>query len=69
LYDTDFDGAIDKGEYLGMDVEMSIPGTDDGFLIKSATGEKRLLKKDLQAALASLSSLLSEVNELLSQGK
>ena len=69
LYDTDFDGTIDKGEYLGPDVELPIPATEGGFLIKSATGEKRLLKRNLQSALVSLSTLLSDVNALLAQGK
>lgn len=69
LYDIDFDGNIDKAEYMGPGVEMAIPATEGGFLIKSATGEKRLLTKDLQEALAFLTSLLAEVNTLLAQGK
>jgi hypothetical protein len=67
LYDTDFDGTIDKGEYLGPGIELPVLETEGSFLIKSATGEKRLLEKDLQAGLASLSTLLSEVNALLAQ--
>jgi len=69
LYDTDFDGIIDKAEYLGPGVEMPIPETEGGFLIRLPGGEKRLLKKDLQEGLAFWSSLLSEINALLAQGK
>ncbi len=69
LYDTDFDGIIDKAEYLGPGVEMPIPETEGGFLIKLPNGEKRLLKKESQEALAFWGSLLSEINALLTQGK
>jgi hypothetical protein len=60
-------GAIDKGEYLGPGVDLPIPETEGDFLIKSATGETCLLKKDLQVDVALLSGLLSEVNALLAQ--
>jgi len=69
LYDNDFDGTIDEGEYLGPGVEMPVPEIEGAFVIKSATGEKRLLKKDLQGGLLFLSGALSEANALLAQGK
>ena len=69
FYDTDFDGIIDKAEYLGPGVEIPIPETNGGFLLKSATGEKSLLKKNLEEGLASLSGLLSEIDALLAQGQ
>ena len=69
LYDNDFDGTIDEGEYLGPGVEMPVPEIEGAFVIKSATGEKRLLKKDLQEGLVFLSGVLSEANALLAQGE
>ncbi len=69
LYDSDYDGTIDKGEYLGRDEAESIPENDGAFLVKESLGELQLQKGSLNAALAGSSSLLSVVDSLIAPSK
>lgn len=67
LYDNDFDGCIDSGEYLGPTVKKPIQEVDGFLIIKGATGEKRFSKKDSKNTVEFLSGILSEINRLISQ--
>jgi hypothetical protein len=39
IYDTNFDGDVDKAEYLGKDFQKPIENTEGVFIIKAWTGE------------------------------
>jgi hypothetical protein len=65
IYDTNYDGVLDKAEYLGKGFELPIRETEGGFLIKTSTGEKHLEKDKLRDM--KLHGLFAEVNNLIAQ--
>lgn len=69
LYDKNFDGSIDSGEYLGPDIQRPLNETEDSFIVKTATGEKTIFKDSSKNGIKELSSLLTELNSMLSQEK
>jgi hypothetical protein len=61
IYDTNFDGDVDKAEYLGKDFQKPIENTEDGFIIKDWTGERKV-GKDYFSDI--FSKILTEINSL-----
>jgi len=66
IYDLDFNGTIDKAEYLEKVFEKSIQKIDGVFVIKKSTGETKIpeSEKDL---FTGLNTMLSEINSMLLQ--
>ena len=60
IYDTNFDGDVDKAEYLGKDFQKPIENTEDGFIIKDWTGERKVGKD----YFSGMSKILTEINSL-----
>jgi hypothetical protein len=63
VYDTDFDGDVDKAEYLGKNFQKSIEKTEGGFIIKAWTGEFKVGKDFFSFR----NKVLSDINSLLQQ--
>jgi hypothetical protein len=63
VYDTDFDGDVDKAEYLGKNFQKAIEKTEDVFVIKAWTGEIKA-GKDFNSFR---NKVLSDINSLLQQ--
>jgi hypothetical protein len=65
LHDTDFDGTVDRAEYLGPDLNREIEKKDDAFHIRRAHG----MHVDVQAtdpdAFKALDMILSDINSML----
>ena len=64
LYDTNFDGIIDRAEYLGKNFQQDIEEANGIFVFNGPTGKISLKKEDSKQSIAGLSALLSEINEL-----
>jgi hypothetical protein len=66
VYDTDFDGDVDKAEYLGKNFQKAIEKTEDVFVIKAWTGEIKA-GKDFNSfrnkVLSDINSLLQQINK------
>ena len=69
IYDTNFDGDVDKAEYLGKDFQKPIEKTEGGFIIKAWTGEFKAGKDYFSGKskiLSAINSLPSMKNEIFS---
>jgi hypothetical protein len=60
IYDTDFDGDVDKVEYLGEDFQKPVEKTEGDFIIKAWTGEDKVGKD----YFVGMSKILSAINSL-----
>jgi hypothetical protein len=60
IFDTDFDGDVDKVEYWGEDFQKPIEKTKGVFIIKAWTGESKVGKD----YFSTMSKRLSEINSL-----
>lgn len=60
IYDTNFDGDVDKAEYLGKDFQKPIENTEDGIIIKAWTGERKAGKDYFFA----MNKVISVINSL-----
>ena len=63
-YDLDFNGTIDKAEYLEKGFEKSIQKTDGVFIIKRSIGEKKIPESE-KDSFTGLNTMLSEINSML----
>ena len=63
IYDTDFDGDVDKAEYLGKNFQKPIEKTEGVFIIKK-WGIESKVGKDY---FSGMSKVLSDINSLLQQ--
>jgi len=60
IYDTNFDGDVDKAEYLGKDFQKPIENTEGVFIIKAWTGEFKAGKD----YFSGMNKIFSEINSL-----
>jgi hypothetical protein len=60
IYDTNFDGDVDKAEYLGKDFQTPIEKTEGVFIIKEWGGERKVGKD----YFSGMSKILTEINSL-----
>ena len=60
IYDTNFDGDVDKAEYLGKDFQKPIENTEGVFIIK----EWGIESKEGKDYFSRMSKVLSEINSM-----
>jgi len=65
VYDTDFDGDVDKAEYLGKNFQKAIEKTEGDFTIRAWTGESKAgnIFADENKVLSDINSLLQEMSK------